>query len=555
MRARFRTRLVQVVFSGVFSVYVAAAIIWLAIGLTPALIGLVPAWHEASHRRGGGETTIALEVSDWNGTLEQRKSWAPWAKVTRELTFQAGAETIISFQNNERGEPHNLSIYRDTMSTAPIFRGETVQGPQGGDGTSPRAIYRIPPLEAGMYVFQCDFDPSMNGVIRVVDGRATVGSPAFAEIAHGIGQAVHISEPIFLVVLQYLFSLINLCLGIVLVRLRPHDWSARLLAVGMVGTAATFNLQSHSVEYLTPVVQLIHEGFHWVSGASYAAALLLFPDGRLLPRWPGLRGFRWPAGILYLLFFVSLGYLFGSTIHGDPGSFLAFFGVVIPIVGITSQAVRSRRARSVEERQQSRVLVWALALPFAMALIFGLFALVAYGASSVGPAIQPVQALKRLVFLIFPPLFAVIPIVLFAIMVRYRLWEIDRVINRALVYGLLTGILGVIYLTSVIAFGTIVTLVVGQHANNFVVAGATLVVAALFGPVRQRLQGFIDRRFERAKYDAAQTLASFGGLIGDEVDLQRLNAGLLTVVEQTLQPDHVALWLRPPGQNDGARRP
>ena len=119
MRIGFPPRLIHIAFLGFFTVYVAAAIVWLAVGLAPALIGLVPAWHEASHRHGGGETRIALEISDWNGTLEQRKSWAPWAKVTRELTFQAGAETIISFQNNERGEPHNLSIYRDTMSTAP----------------------------------------------------------------------------------------------------------------------------------------------------------------------------------------------------------------------------------------------------------------------------------------------------------------------------------------------------------------------------------------------------------------------------------------------------
>ncbi len=555
MRTRIWARPLHIAFLGFFTVYVAAAIVWLAVGLAPVLVGLIPSWHDALHRHGGGRTTIALEVSDWNGTLEQRTSWAPWAKVTRELTFQAGAETTISFQNNEHGEPHNLSIYRDTTDTVPIFRGDTVDGPRGGDQTSPRTIYQIPPLEAGTYVFQCDFDPSMNGVVRVLDERVTMDSRALAEIARGIAQAVHISEPISSVAFQYLFSLVNLFLGIVLVRLRPDDWSARLLAVGMVGTAATFNLQSHSVEYLMPVVQRIHKAFHWVSGTSYAAALLLFPDGKLLPRWPRLRGFRWPAGILYLLFFVSLGYLFGSTIHGDPGSFLAFFGVVIPIVGITSQAVRSRRARSAEERQQSRVLVWALTVPFTMAFIFGLFALIVYGASSVGTATQPIQGFERIAFLVFPPLFAVIPVVLFAIMLRYRLWEIDRVINRALVYGLLTGILGVIYLASVIAFGAIVTLVVGQRANSFVIAGATLVVAALFGPVRRWLQGFIDRRFDRAKYDATQTLASFGALIGDEVDLQRLNIGLLTAVEQTLQPEHAAVWLRQPGQNDGTRQP
>jgi hypothetical protein len=555
MRIGFPARLIHIAFFGFFSVYGAVAIAWLGVGLAPALVGLSPALHDALHRGGGGEAVIYLEVSSWDGRLEQRKTWAPWAKATRELTFQAGVETTISFQNNEPGTTHNLSIYTDESATDPIYQGEAVQGPRNSDVISPTAVYTVPALEPGTYVFQCDFDPTMHGTVRVLEERAMLGSPALAEISRGMALAVHISEPIVSVAFQYLFSLVNVCLGIMLVRLRPYDSAARLLALGMVGTGAIFNLQSHSVEYLTPVVQRIHEGFHWVSGIAYAGALLLFPDGRILPRWSNLRWFRWPFRILYLMFFAAIGFMFGSTIHGDPASFLAFFGVIIPVIGITSQAVRSRRARSAEERQQSRVLVWALTVPFTMALIFGLFALIVYGASSVGTATQPIQGFKRVVFLVFPPLFAVIPVVLFAIMIRYRLWEIDRVINRALVYGLLTGILGVIYLASVIAFGAIVTLVIGQRANSFVIAGATLMVAALFGPVRQRLQGFIDRRFERAKYDAAQTLAAFGGLIGDEVDLQKLNTGLLTVVEQTLQPDYVALWLRPHGHNDGASRP
>ncbi|MBA2278621.1 MAG: hypothetical protein H0W06_12750, partial [Chloroflexia bacterium] len=188
---------------------------------------------------------------------------------------------------------------------------------------------------------------------------------------------------------------------------------------------------------------------------------------------------------------------------------------------------------------------WGLALSFAMALLLGLFALIASGASSFGPSEQPVEGLKRFVFLIFPPLFAVIPVVLFAIMARYRLWDIDRVINRALVYGLLTGILGLTYLVSVILLSSVLTVVVGQRANGLVVAAATLAVAAAFRPVRRWVQTLIDRRFDRASYDAAQTLADFGAVIGDEVDLGQLNAELRAVVERTLQPSRVAIWLRP----------
>ncbi len=556
MRTRLiRARLTHVAFLGAFGLYVAAAVVWLTIGLAPALVNLVPSLHDTLHRWGGGEQTVYAEISDWNGALEQRQAWAPWATETRELTFQASTQTVIHFQNNETDEPHNISIYADPVARAPLFRGQIVAGPATDEDEPPRAVYRFTAPGPGTYSFRCDIDPTMNGIVRVVDERAVLDSPALAEIARGIAKATHVSEPIHLVALQYLFSVVNLCLGILLVRLRPHDRAARLLALGMVGTGAVFNLQSHSVEYLAPLVSQIHEMFHWVAGVAYVGALLLFPDAKLFLRWSKPRWFKWPLGVIYLVFFACVGFMFGSTIHGDPVSFIAFFGVIIPITGITSQAVRARRARTAEERQLSRVLTWGLALPFAMALLLGLFALIAYGASSFGPSERPVEGLKRFVFLIFPPLFAVIPVVLFAIMARYRLWDIDRVINRALVYGLLTGILGLTYLVSVILLGSVLTLVVGQRANGLVVAAATLAVAAAFRPVRRWVQALIDRRFDRGTYDATQALAAFGAVVGDEVDLRRLNAELLTVVERTLQPSRVVFWLPPSERDERQDRP
>lgn len=554
MRTRLWRRITLIAFLGFFAVYVAAAIVWLLVGLAPAVVSLGPSLHDSLHGWGGGERVIYLEVSEWSGRFEQRKAWAPWASETGELTFDAGAEAVIYFQNNDKGQPHNLSIYTDSTATVPIFQGQVIPGPATDDQDSPRVVYRFTAPRAGIYFFRSDLDRTMNGVVRVTDARRGLDSPPLAEIARGIAQATHISEPLPLVALQYLFSVVNLGLGIVLVRLRPRDPAARLLALGMVGTGAVFNLQSHSVEYLTPLVRQIHEAFHVVAGVAYAGALLIFPDGKLFPQWSMTRWFRWPMSVFYLLLFAFVGFTFGSTIHGDPGSFVAFFGVVIPIMGITSQAVRSRRARSAEERQQSRVMAWGLALPFGMTLLFGISILIIYGAAGFGPEGQPIEGLKRVVFLIFPPLFAVIPLALFVMMLRYRLWEIDRVINRALVYGLLTGVLAVTYLVSVVVLGAVLTLVVGPRANSFVVAVSTLVVAAIFGPARRWLQSLIDRRFDRAKYDAAQTLAAFGSLIGDEVDLQRLNADLVSAVERTLHPSHVCLWLRSSEEDDNPLR-
>ena len=540
----------HVAFLGFFAVYVAAAVVWLTAGMTPAVVNALPSLHNALHRWGNGEQIVYVETSGWDGTFEQRQAWSPWGKRMRELTLRADTQAVIEFQNNETNESHNLSVYEDATATVSLFRGMVLPGPGADGDPSPRTVYRFTAPSAGTYYFRCDIDPTMNGTVRVVSGESVLASPALAKLADGLARAAHNSESTPVVAIQYLFSVVNLCLGVVLVRLRSHDWAARLLALGMVGTGAVFNLQSHSVEYLTPLVKQIHDGFHWVAGIAYIGALVLFPNGKFLPHAPSPRWFRWPMAIAYLVFVAFIGFVLGSSIHGDPASFVAFFGVVIPITGITSQAFRSRHARTIEERQLSRVLMWGLVLPFAMVLMLGLFALVSYGATSIGSPDHSIEGLRRTVFLIFPPLFAVIPVALFAIMTRYHLWEIDRVINRALVYGLLTGILGLTYLVSVIILGSILTLVVGQRANGVVAAVSTLAVAAIFGPARDWLQALIDRRFDREKYDAARILASFGTIVSDEVDLRRLNADVLTVIEQTLQPTHVTLWLRTPNAAD-----
>ena len=132
-------------------------------------------------------------------------------------------------------------------------------------------------------------------------------------------------------------------------------------------------------------------------------------------------------------------------------------------------------------------------------------------------------------------------------MLRSRLWDVDRVINRALVYGTLTLTLTLIYVGLVIASQSLIYGLTGQAADNpLVVAGSTLVIAALFDPLRRRIQAFIDRRFYRHKYNAAQTLAVFGVTLRNEMDLNHLSEQLLEVVEETMQPTHVSLWLRHP---------
>jgi hypothetical protein len=131
-----------------------------------------------------------------------------------------------------------------------------------------------------------------------------------------------------------------------------------------------------------------------------------------------------------------------------------------------------------------------------------------------------------------------IPIAAGIAILRHRLYDIDLIINRTLVYGTLTVVLAVTYAVTVALAGTIL------KGSDIVTAGATLAVAALFQPLRRRIQGFIDRRFYRQKYDAARTAEVFSSLLREEVDLDAMRAHLLGAVHQTMQPRHVSVWLR-----------
>lgn len=538
-----------ILFQCLFATYVTAAVLWLMLGLMPVLASAFPAMHQTLHGWGGGERAIHLEVSDWDGSFEQETT-ASWPMRTRELTFQAAQLAVVSFQNNDIGVRHNLSVYTDWSARETIFQGEAIPG-AARDGDEPsRTMYRFPMPPTGTYYFRCDLHPEMNGTLRVQNNAGVLSSPALAGLARGIAGAAHFAESPANTALQYLFSVVNLCLGVLLARLRPRNRAARFLAFGMVGTGAVFNLQTHGVENATAFVAKLHEAQHLVSGVAYLYALLLFPDGKLIPGWSsGGWAKRALSGFLLVLF-AFLGVMFSTTVHGEPESFIFFFGVLIPIAGVISQAIRYRHASTAEERQLSRSLMWALSLAFATALLFGLFALVTVGLGS-NLADQPLDDLKWIVFLVFPPLFAAIPVVLFVLMIRYRVWDIDRVINRALVYGALTGTLGVTYVISVILSGGLLTAIMGQRANALAVAASTLAVAASFRPARRRIQAFIDRRFHRPTYDAARTLATFGATVRDEVDLTRLTDSLLTTVNETLRPTHALLWLRPLEQRTG----
>jgi hypothetical protein len=281
--------------------------------------------------------------------------------------------------------------------------------------------------------------------------------------------------------------------------------------------------------------------------------ILLFPTGRLTsPRW---RPVAWSlvTGVCLSLITQSLK---PRTLSDSPGDTNPFGAPALePIIGrldvlagtlviggligaFASLVVRLRRSRG-RERQQIKWFVYVALL--------GIVATFPLGPLLTFLIIDQLPGGYRGVFgaLLEPRLLAPIALAstVAAAIVRHRLYDIDRVINRTLVYSLLTALLGAVYAAGVFLLGRLLDPADGQ--SELAVAASTLAVATLFQPARRRVQTAVDRRFNRARYDAARTIAAFSTRLRDEVDLDTLSAELLTVVDQTMEPTRISLWLRP----------
>ena len=284
----------------------------------------------------------------------------------------------------------------------------------------------------------------------------------------------------------------------------------------------------------------------WIFGGSLIPfVFLFFPDGRLpSPRWrllawlvlinaalavapyafaPGpLRDFSVDSPVIN-----PVGVTGSADVLNIITRISLFLFIPISLGMILAFYVRFRRARG-EERQQIKWVAYAVALFLSVIIVV-----------SVWPSLDA-SVLGSVLFLAG---FLAIPSAMALAILKYRLYDIDVVINRTLVYGSLTAALVLVYLGTIAVLQAILIALTGQQSQLAVVA-STLFIATLFNPIRLRIQGFIDRRFYRRKYDAVKTLEDFGTKLREEVNLENLTADLVAVVEQTMQPAHVSLWLR-----------
>lgn len=477
------------------------------------------------------------------------------------------------------------------------------------------------------------WEPIHEGFHERGDGGGFLG-----EIMRNAGHAAHGARSGGQAALDYIFSVFNLGLGILLLRLKPADTTARLLALGMVGTAVAFNLQGHDAFQVVPTdwlpwVDRWHVGIHVASGLCYIFALLRFPADRLVGRDLTSRLGRLPILVSLAVFFTLLSVF---TVDDHTLGLVVVYGLFIPVAGVTAQARRIRRARSDEQRQQSKVLLWALLLALLVAvplMVLGTGEGSSAGAGktvdyeftapapgtyffrcdphpaemrgelevippSLGDNPGPIEISARdnrfdsstlqltsgaptlirftnldgdlhnvaiyrsseandplfigaefsgretavVAFRAFRMVFAVIPLALFIGLVRFRLWEIDRVINRGLVYGALAAFITVVYLATVVGLGSLIG--GGQRLSIFLSVAVTAILAAVFHPLRDRARKLANRLVYGKRASPYEVLAELSERVGSTSDVESVIPEMAVAIAHGTGAKSAEVWLR-----------
>ncbi len=354
-------------------------------------------------------------------------------------------------------------------------------------------------------------------------------TPAYVQVLEQLHLSVTAAGG-FLAALCVAVSVLFWLVGLLIFWRKSQEWIGLLVSLLLVLFGSSgflgFNLPAQSPPLFQALAQIISYGLMWPAMLVF---FFTFPTGRFTPRW------TWAAFVPF--FVVTMLSSLPVTAPLVP----AVAAILTSLLPIGVQIYRYVQVYGAVEQQQTKWFVFGLSVVFLLVIIQGIFQALAPDSSAAHAGYQLFNGPFWLLLWTIVLLSVSIPIL------RYRLWDIDVIINHTLVYASLTVLLAALYVGLILAFSALVHAVTGSISEQpLVVVGSTLVIATLFHPLRHRIQQLIDRRFYRRKYDAAKVVAAFSATLRTEVDVDTLREHLIAVVQETMQPSHVSLWVRPP---------
>ena len=372
------------------------------------------------------------------------------------------------------------------------------------------------------------------------------GTQSPAEVArdlHGLGLSLG-EYNLYSTVIEIIFAMGYFVVAAFIFCRKSDDWMALLLAFFLVTFVLIFANVPDELAKAYPALWLPVAGIGLFGALAFPLSFYLFPDGRFVPHWVSWLLPVWMAWGILTYFFPNAALLTsGWYLTIESIAFVLALGSIVFV-----QIYRYRNVSNAAQRQQTKWIIFGMIVGLGGFFGAGLlgFVLPKFLSTLFAASSLPSPALFGIVAITISYLaMLAIPLSIGFSILRYRLWDIDLLINRTLVYGTLTVLLAVIYAGSIFVLQQVLSIFTAQN-SGIVLVGSTLAIVALVEPLRSRIQFTIDRRFYRPRYDAMRTLEAFNTVLRDEVDLERLTELLLTVVEETIQPKHVSLWLRKP---------
>ena len=331
-----------------------------------------------------------------------------------------------------------------------------------------------------------------------------------------------------LVILSIVFQLVYTVMGALIFWRRSEDRMALFASFSLV--MLPFGFANLILQTLPPALLWLIPILGFLANSCITLCAYIFPSGQFVPRW-----MRWVS--VAVIGYWAAVYFFDLFSTSRLAAFLLAFGIIASMMLV--QVYRYRRISTPLQRQQTKWIVYGTSIAvvgdIGSRLVY-LFVLI--------PVFHSITLAVWIEIALITLSLLPLPFTIGLAILRARLWDIDVIVNRTLVYGTLTASLALVYAGLVIGLQLLVRGLIG--GSQLAIVASTLAIAALFQPLRHRIQAIIDRRFYRSKYDVARALAAFSATLRNEVDLDTLREHLLNIVQETMQPAHVSLWLRPP---------